>query len=88
MKFESRTGIDWFRSGKTTCGASGPVTSGMAGSGGAARGVVPRSTPGCVAVGDDCDAGGPPARDDDGSGAGAGAGAVWHPPMMSKVASQ
>jgi len=35
--------IDWFAWGYTTCGASGPVTSGIAGSGGAVRDVMPRS---------------------------------------------
>jgi hypothetical protein len=43
MKFESRTGMFWFADGKTSFGASGPSTNGMAGSGGARRGVIPRS---------------------------------------------
>ena len=43
MKFESRTAIDWFGAGKTVLGASGPSVSGIVGSGGAARGVMPRS---------------------------------------------
>ena len=48
MKFESRTGMIWFASGKTSLGASGPSTSGTAGSGGAWRGVMPRSKVGTV----------------------------------------
>jgi hypothetical protein len=43
MKFESRTEIVWFETGKTSLGASGPSTSGTGGSGGAGRGVMPRS---------------------------------------------
>ena len=43
MKFESRTLIAWFADGNTSFGASGPSTSGTDGSGGAGRGVIPRS---------------------------------------------
>ncbi len=43
MKFESRTEIVWFAVGYAVEIASGPSTSGIAGSGGAWRGVIPRS---------------------------------------------
>jgi hypothetical protein len=86
MKFESRTGIDWLGSGKTTRGASGPVTSGTGGRGGAGRGVIPRSAAGGADREPGCEAGVATGRgaDDDGPDEGAG----WQPTMTSKVAKR
>jgi len=81
MKFESRTGMVWFGCGNTTRGASGPVTSGIAGRGGAARGVIPRSKEPTVGG----DAGAAVARVGPGDD-GWGEGTDWQPAMISSVA--
>ena len=81
MKLESRTGIVWFACGKTRCGASGPVTKGITGNGGAARGVIPRSN--VAAVGDEAGAAVPRVgKLDDGGGAGTD----WQPARINSVA--
>jgi hypothetical protein len=83
MKFESRTGMAWFASGKMTFGASRPSTSGTGGSGGACRGVIPRSNEPTVGG----DTGG--RRDATGVGEdGAGAGADWQAAMTPRIASR
>src|SRR5437870_3383669 len=83
MKFESRTVIDWFRSGNTSFSATGPSITGTGGSGGAGLGVMPRSNVGAAGFAKTS------AEAAVGAGAGGlGDGADWHAATSRTIAER